>query len=66
MNFNDRFIPALRVGTRTKIKYSDGQGGVQVTEGKLLDDDDKGYVVVEEDDGQQRYIPKKNIVDILM
>ena len=66
MSSRDPFGQYMRVGVHVKVRHHDSGGGTQTTEGKLLDDDDKGYVVVETDSGEQKYIPKSNVLDITL
>ena len=66
MDSSKYFIPHMRVGNKTKVKHEDGKGGIKDTEGKLLNPDDRGYVVIENElNGELRYIPKEKITEII-
>lgn len=52
------------VGDKHRVKSRDGSGGTREYEGTLIDPNDQGFVVIEDDKGDLIYIPLGGVVEI--
>ncbi len=64
MNQGKTDIQGLKIGVKAKVRYSDGEGKIIDTRGKVISYDDNGYIVLQIDGMELKYVPKKSVVDI--